>query len=254
MMIDTHCHLSKKDYPDLENVIKRMDKNIMIVSGADMQSNYEVIELCKKYPNIYGTIGIHPSEVDEYNKENIEWIEKQLKNPKIVGIGEIGLDYHYEGFDKELQKNIFIEQITLAQKYHKPIVIHSRDAIQDTYDILKEHHVEKMKCVMHCYSSSLEMAWNFVKLGVKLGIGGVVTFKNAHRLVEVVREIPISSLLLETDSPYLTPEPYRGTRNEPYNIYYVAQKIAEIKNISQEKVLEETTKNAISQFDLDSEL
>ena len=250
MMIDTHCHLSRKDTPNLEEIINRMNGHIMIVSGADKDSNREVIALCNKYPNIYGTLGIHPNEITSDVEDELAWIEQQMNNPKIVGIGEIGLDYHYPDFDSELQKRIFIKQINLAKKYHKPIVIHSRDALMETFQILKEHLSTDQKAVMHCYSGSVEMAREFVKLGIMLGVGGVVTFKNAKKLVEVVKEIPLEHLLLETDSPYLTPEPFRGKKNEPYNVSYVAEKIAEIKKIPVERVFEVTTLNAISEFDL----
>lgn len=249
MMIDTHCHLSSKDYDDVLEVIRNMGNNIMIVSGADMFSNKEVIELVNTYANIYGTIGLHPSELAEYNCENMQWLEENLQNPKIVGVGEIGLDYHYEGYDKEKQISAFIKQISLAKKYHKPVVIHSRDAMEDTLKIIKEY-LDGYPTDMHCYSGSLETAIELTKMGVRLGIGGVLTFKNASKLVRVVEGIDLKYLLLETDSPYLTPEPYRGSKNEPANVKLVAQKIAAIKNISNEDVIDMTTDNAVSLFDL----
>lgn len=248
MMIDTHCHLFKEDYDNLEEIIKKMDGNIMIVSGTNDETNKEVIELINKYPNIYGVIGIHPEEANNYNEESLKFIENNINNPKIVGIGEIGLDYYWQKDNKEAQIDLFIKQINLANKYNKTIVIHSREAINDTYNILKEQL--KTKAIMHCYSSSLEMARKFIDLGIKLGIGGVVTFKNSKTLKEVVENISINDILLETDSPYLTPEPYRGCKNEPYNVLYVASKIAEIKNIQLDDVLEITSMNAKKQFDL----
>lgn len=252
MMIDTHCHLDKKDYPDLEQVIKKMENNIMIVSGASIASNKEVIELCNKYHNIYGTIGIHPEEINADIDKDLSFIEKNINNPKIVGIGEIGLDYHYNDIPKEIQKKYFIKQLEIAEKYNKSVVIHTRDAIQETYEILKNY--SNLKIDIHCYSGSLEMANEFIKLGCKLGIGGVLTFKNSDKLKKIVKSLPLKNLVLETDSPYLTPEPFRGKRNEPYNIYYVAQKIAELKDISLEEVLNVTTLNAIEQFDLKDNL
>lgn len=248
MMIDTHCHLSKKDYDNLEEIIERMNGNLMIVSGSNDETNKEVIELINKYPNIYGVIGIHPEEANNYTLESLKFIEENINNPKIVGIGEIGLDYYWVKDNKDKQIDLFTKQIELANKYNKTIVIHSRDAINDTYNIVKEHL--KTKAVMHCYSSSVEMAKKFIDLGIKLGIGGVLTFKNSKTLKEVVENIDIKNILLETDSPYLTPEPYRGKKNEPYNIVYVAKKIAELKNMELEEVLEITSKNAIEQFDL----
>ncbi len=250
MMIDTHCHLD--EYENIDEIIKHMGNNIIIVSGVDDKTNKQVIELINKYPNIYGVIGIHPEEIDNINSNSFKIIEENINNPKIVGIGEIGLDYHFIKDNKIKQQEIFIKQIELANKYKKTIVIHSRDSINDTYNILKKYL--NTKAVIHCYSSSLEMAHKFIKLNIKLGIGGVVTFKNSKILKEVVENISLDNLLLETDSPYLSPEPLRGKINEPYNIIYVAKKIAKLKNISLEEVLNRTTVNAIEQFDLPIEL
>ena len=248
-MIDTHCHLDLKDYPDLEDVILKMEGNYMIASGYDIESSKHVINLINKYDNIYGTIGIHPSDVKKYSIQIIDQLEEMIKNEKIVGIGEIGLDYYWDKENKEIQKEFFIEQIKLAQKYNLPIVIHSRDSIEDTFQILQEY-LNGTKAVLHCYSGSYEMAKKFAKLGVKFGIGGVLTFKNSQKLREVVENMGLENFILETDSPYLTPEPYRGKRNEPYNIIYVANKISEIKNIDVNDVINITTKNASLIFDL----
>ena len=249
MMIDTHCHLDIKDYENLEEVIKNMEGNYMIASGYNLESNKHVIELINKYDNIFGTIGLHPSDVtDNYNLD-LAFIEENINNPKIVGLGEIGLDYYWEKDKKELQKEAFIKQIKLAKKYNKTIVIHSREAIMDTYNILEEYLGDN-KAVLHCYSSNIDMAKRFKKFNIKFGIGGVLTFKNSAKLKEVVKELELTDLLLETDSPYLTPEPYRGKKNQPCYIKYVADEIAKIKDLETEKVLEITTQNAISQFDL----
>lgn len=248
-MIDTHCHLDLKDYPDLEDVILKMEGNYMIASGYDIESSKHVINLINKYDNIYGTIGIHPSDVKKYSIQIIDQLEEMIKNEKIVGVGEIGLDYYWDKENKEIQKEFFIAQIKLAQKYNLPIVIHSRDSIEDTFQILQEY-LNDTKAVLHCYSGSYEMAKKFAKLGVKFGIGGVLTFKNSQKLREVVENMGLENFILETDSPYLTPEPYRGKRNEPYNIIYVANKISEIKNIDVNDVINITTKNASLIFDL----
>lgn len=247
-MIDTHCHIYKEYYDDIETIIKKMDNNIIIVSGTNYENNKEVLELCKKYNNVYGTLGIHPEEVDNYNEESLIFIEKHINNNKIVAIGEIGLDYYYQTDNKEKQKELFINQLGIAKKYNKPVVIHTRDSIADTIEIIKNY--KDLKKDIHCYSGSLESAKELIKLNCRLGIGGVLTFKNAKKLQEVVENIDIEYLLLETDSPYLSPEPFRGKTNEPHNIIYVAKKIAEIKNITLEEVLAITTSNAISQFDL----
>ena len=240
-MVDTHCHITSEYYDNILEVISKMKDNIIIVSGTNKEDIKEVISLCN-YKNIYGTIGIYPTE-----ELDLKIIEDNINNKKIVGIGEIGLDYHLE-HNKEEQKNKFIKQLDLARKYNKTVVIHTRDAIQVTYDTLKNY--KDLKKVIHCYSGSLEMAKEFIKIGCRLGIGGVLTFKNS-KLKDVVKEIDLKYLLLVTDSPFLAPEPLRGTKNEPYNVIYVAKKIAEIKNISLEEVLDITTLNAKDQFDLE---
>lgn len=249
MLIDSHCHLSSKDYENVDTIINNMKDNIMIVSGADHNSNLDVVNLCCNYSNIYGVLGIHPTEITDNIEEHLKYIEDHINDRHIVGIGEIGLDYHYE-CDKMLQKKIFIRQIRLALKYHKPIVIHTRDAIQDTYDILKSENAYQVNVTIHCFSESLEMAKLFIKEGAKLGIGGIVTFKNARKVQEVVQNIDIKHILLETDSPYLAPEPLRGNKNEPKNVFLVAKKIAELKNMDVDEVIAITTANSKTQFDL----
>lgn len=248
MYIDTHCHILSDEYDNIDEIIEKLENNIAIISGYDYNSNLEVIELSKKYKNIYGTIGIHPSETKDYNEKTLSLIEKNMNNSKIVGIGEIGLDYHYGKEEIELQKEMFIHQLELARKYQKPVVIHSRDAAKDTFDIIQKY--SDLKITYHCYSYSKEMAKELEKMSIKFGIGGVVTFKNSKTLKEVVETLSLNSILLETDSPYLTPEPYRGKKNNPTNVQIIAKKIAEIKNMPYETILKETTKNAISQFDL----
>ena len=246
MLIDTHCHLSYEDYDNLEEIIKNMN-GIMIASGCNDKTNKEVLELVEKFDNVYGTLGIHPEEIDNINEDSFRFIEENINNPKIVAIGEIGLDYYWVKDNKEKQKEIFKRQLELATKYNKPIVVHSREAIQDTYDILKEY---KLKGSLHCFSSSLEMAKEFIKLGYKIGVGGTLTFKNSKKLQEIVKEIDINNILLETDSPYLSPEPFRGKKNNPSNTYYVALKISELKDIDIKEIIDITSKNAIQLFDL----
>ena len=244
MLIDTHCHLSKDDIDS----INRMD-GIMITAGCNDETNEEVIELVNKYPNVYGVLGIHPEEIDSITNTSFSYIEKNLDNKKIVGIGEIGLDYYWRNDNKEEQKEVFKKQLDLAQKYNLPVVIHSRDAIQDTYDIISKY---KLKGVIHCFSSSLEMAREFIKLGYKIGIGGTVTFKNSIKLQEIVKEIDLKNILIETDSPYLSPEPFRGKKNEPKNVYYVALKISEIKDKKVEEIIGATYASALEIFDLNA--
>lgn len=252
MMIDTHCHLGKEDYENIEIIIKNMENNKMIAAGVNDTTNKEVFELIKKYSTVYGAIGIHPTEVGICNEASLEWIEDHLKEDKIVAIGEIGLDYHYGTEEKEKQIEFFRKQLDLARKYRKPVVIHSRDAIEDTYNIMREY--KDIKMVLHCYSGSLEMAKRFLELDVYFGIGGVLTFKNSRVLKEVASFLPLDHILLETDSPYLAPEPFRGSKNEPKNILFVAEVLANLKGISVEEVLNITTKNAFSRFDLNKSL
>lgn len=248
-MVDTHCHIFSEYYDNIDEVINKMKDSIIIVSGTNDIDNLEVIKLCNKYDNVYGTIGIHPTELDKITEESYNIIIDNINNPKIVGIGEIGLDYHYPDTNKDLQKEVFIKQIEIAKKYNKSIVVHSRDAINDTYEILKEY-AKGLKIDIHCFAGSLDSAYKFIEIGSRLGIGGVLTFKNSVKLKEIVKNIGLEHLLLETDSPFLSPEPFRGKQNEPYNVIYVAKKIAEIKNESLDNVLKATTNNAIDQFDL----
>ena len=189
MMIDTHCHLGKDDYDDIEEVINHMENNIMIVSTASPTEIKDVVSLCEKYNNIYGTIGIHPEFADTYTKEDLKELEKYLKHPKIVGLGEVGLDYHYTKDNKEKQQELFIKQINLANLYHKPLVIHSRDALEDTYNILDKYKDNDLKGVMHCFSGDVTYAKKIVNLNMCLGIGGVLTFKNEKKLKEVVKAL-----------------------------------------------------------------
>ena len=246
MLIDTHCHLSKEDYDNLDEVINEMN-GYMIISGCNDETNKEVIEIVNKYDKVYGTLGIHPEEIDKITDTSFKYIEDNLTNHKIVGIGEIGLDYYWTKDNIDRQKEILIKQLDIASKYNKPVVIHSRDSIQDTYDILKKY---KLKGTIHCFSSSLEMANEFIKLGYMIGIGGTVTFKNSKKVQEVVKELDLHNILIETDSPYLAPEPFRGQKNRPSNVYYVAKKISEIKETTVENVINITGLNAVSQFDL----
>lgn len=252
MYIDTHCHLFNEYYENIEEIINRCKENDIkriIVSGVDMKSNKEVLELISKYDIVYGTIGFHPTELNDFDYSDLEWLEEHINDDKIVAVGEIGLDYHYDDTDKEKQIDILRRQLEIAKKYSKPIVFHSRDAIGDTYNILKEY---KLNGCIHCYSGSVEMAHEFIKLGYMIGVGGVVTYKNGRVLKEVVKEIPLSYILLETDAPYLSPEPYRGTRNDSSNIVEIAKVIAELKDIPIIEISSATTSNAEGLFDFSS--
>lgn len=249
MYIDTHCHVLHDYYDNIDEIINKCKNNgvsKIVISGCDIETNKEVLELVNKYDIIYGTIGFHPTELNDFREDYFDFLEKNIMNKKIVGIGEIGLDYHYEDTDKKKQINVFTRQLEIAEKYEKPIVVHSRDSIQDTYNILSNY---KLKGSIHCFSGSVEMAKLFTKLGYKLGVGGIITYKNAKNIKEVVKNIDLSYILLETDSPYLSPEPYRGTKNDPSNIPVIAGVIADIKNVSTIDVARITTDNAIAEFD-----
>lgn len=249
MYIDTHCHLFNEYYDNIEEIINKCKGNDIkriIVSGVDMKSNKEVLELINKYDIVYGTIGFHPTELNDFDYSYLDWLEKHINDNKIVAIGEIGLDYHYDDTDKEKQIDVLRRQLEIAKKHNKPIIFHSRDAIRDTYDNLK---VYKLKGSIHCYSGSVEMAHEFIKLGYMIGVGGVVTYKNARVLKEVVKDISLSYILLETDAPYLSPEPYRGTRNDSSNIREIAKVVAELKDTSILEVSRVTTLNAEGIFD-----
>ena len=215
MFIDTHCHIFSEYYDDIDKVISECrdnDIDKIIINGCNIKSNIEVMELANKYDIVYAAIGFHPTELDDFKEEYFRFLEENINNSKVVAIGEIGLDYHYDNTDKEKQIMVFRRQLDIANKYNKPIIVHSRDSIQDTYNILKQY---KVKGSIHCFSGSVEMAREFIKLGYKLGIGGIITYKNAKTIKEVVRDIDLSYILLETDSPYLTPSPYRGESNSP---------------------------------------
>ena len=249
MFTDTHCHVYKEYYENIEEVIeeaKLASINRFILSSSDSNSCREVVDLVKKYSSFYGTLGFHPEVVDSYQEKDLDYIEKNLTNSKIVAIGEIGLDYHYTKDKKEEQKLLFENQLKLAEKYNLPVVIHSREATEDTIMLLKKY--PKVKGVIHSFSGSLETAKIYISMGYKLGINGVVTFKNSH-LKEILPDI-LNSIVLETDSPYLTPHPYRGTKNSPKFIKEIAEYICDYCNISFDDLAEITNQNIKCIFDI----
>ncbi len=249
MFIDVHCHLDSNYYDDIDKVInnaKKNNVNKLIYNGCNKKSNKEVIRLINKYDSVYGAVGYHPTELDDVNEKDYELLESLLSNKKIVAIGEIGLDYHYPDTNKEKQKYAFRRQLELAEKHNIPVIVHSRDAIQDTFDIMSEYNI---KGVIHCFSGSVEMAKEFIKKGFLISVGGIITFKNVKNIIEVIKNIDLSYVLLETDSPYLTPEPFRKEQNEPMYIPIIASKIADILNVSIEEISSKTTDNAKRLFD-----
>lgn len=254
MFIDTHMHIGDDFGVEPDLYVKNASDaqvEVLIASFCEKDDIMLSTKFVEKYKNLYACIGYHPEVSNKIVEKDYEILEEMVKNnPKIVAIGEIGLDYYWNKDNKDKQREVFCKQLEIAEKLKVPVVIHSRDSINETYEILKKY---KVSGVIHCFSGSLEMAKKFISLGFLLGIGGVVTFKNS-KLFEVIEKLELTNIVLETDSPYLTPEPNRGKANESSNIPYIAQKIAEIKNISLEKVAKITTENAIRVFDLDVEV
>lgn len=255
MIIDTHAHLNMEDYDhDLEEVLGRAlikDVSNVIVIGMHGPSNQKAIELADAHEMLYATVGIHPGYVDE--DDDVSRIIPLLKHPKVVAIGECGLDFYWKDDNKDLQKKVFQKQIELAEIYDMPLVIHTRSSFQEAYDMLLPYK-GKVKGVFHCFSSDLNDAKKVVELGFMIGIDGPITYKNHATLKEIVESIDLSYLLAETDSPYLTPIPYRGKRNEPGNTRYVVEKIAEIKKMDVPEVERITSDNAQRLFRLEGGL
>ena len=256
MIIDSHCHL---DYPvlfdDLDNVIKRANQNRVkyLLSICTTLSSYEKIKIIvDKYDHVYGTIGIHPHETKDFKNFNKKTIETLInKNKKIIGIGETGLDYYYNHSNKDIQKKIFVEHIKAACELNLPLIVHSRNAEKDTYEILKsEKKNSNLKAIIHCFTGSSEFAKNILNLDFFISVSGIITFKNSNELVKTVSLVPVEKLLVETDSPYLSPEPYRGKPNEPSFVVKTVEKLATIKKISTEEVISITTNNFLKLFRL----
>lgn len=245
-LIDTHTHINMIENISIDEILENAGKNNVkkiIVPASNAADIDEVFELSQKYDNVYCYLGIHPSEAKDWNDTIEEKIRTLAKSPKVVGIGEIGLDYYWDKSFVELQKEIFIKQIKLANELNLPVNVHDREAHKDTFDILKEHN-KNSTVIMHCFSGSPEFAAECIKEGWYIAIGGVVTFKNAKKMKEVAGTTPLDRLLLETDSPYLTPVPYRGDENQPAYVKFVAEEIAKIKEISYNEVVSATTQNA----------
>lgn len=246
-LIDTHSHINMIESISIDEIIKNaLDNNVkkIVVPAAYPSDIDTVFELSQKHENIYCYLGVHPSEAKDWDDSLIEKIKNYANSKKVVGIGEIGLDYYWDKSFIELQKEVFIKQIKLANELNLPVNIHDREAHKDTFDILKEHN-KNSKVIMHCFSGSPEFAKECVKEGWYIALGGVVTFKNAKKMKEVAIQIPIEKLLLETDAPYLTPVPYRGKENQPSYVKYAAEEIAELRGMSFDEVTQITTQNAI---------
>lgn len=248
MLFDTHVHLNAEQFSeDLNEVIDRARMEgvqYMVVVGFDRPTIIKAMELIEEYDFIYASIGWHPVDAIDMRDEDLEWIEELAKHPKVVAIGEMGLDYYWDKSPKEVQQEVFRKQIQLAKKVKLPIVIHNREATADIVTILKEESAAEVGGIMHCFSGSVEVAKECVEMNFYISLGGPVTFKNAKKPKEVAQEIPLKKLLIETDCPYLAPHPYRGKRNEPSYVKLVAEQIAELKGLSYEEVSQVTTENA----------
>ena len=253
-MIDTHVHLNFEDYiDDLETVILDAEKagvSHMVVIGIDEGSSRLAIELSKQYPSLYASVGVHPSESEnmfEMQVTSTQFIEAMLKDEKVVAIGECGIDLYHEDYNLEYQQHVFKEQIELAKTYQKPLIIHSRSGVRACIDMLKPYQGH-VKGVFHCFNGTQEEADEILELGFYIGVNGPITFKNAKDAKDIAMHVPIERLLIETDGPYLSPEPYRGRRNQPANVKYILKTLAQLKNMSEAEVDDITTQNAKNLF------
>ena len=254
MMIESHTHMDDSAFDeDRDNLIREIKNSgveYMMNISASLKSIKTSIELAKQYDFIYASVGVHPSESQELNSENFQWLKEQTAFEKVKAIGEIGLDYYWQEPEKEIQQYWFREQLRLAHEVNLPVIIHSREAAADTYKIMKEENADKLKGVIHCFSYTKETARDYLNWNYYFGIGGVVTFQNAKKLKEAVEYIPIENIVLETDSPYLAPIPFRGKRNSSLNLPLIAQAIADIKKMDVEKVIEITSENTKKLYNL----
>ncbi|WP_022763006.1 TatD family hydrolase [Butyrivibrio sp. AD3002] len=254
MIFETHAHYDDEAFDsDRDSLLSSMTENgigTIVNATASKRTVEKSIELTKKYPFIYTTIGVHPSDCDEMDEEELSWLESLCSYEKAVAVGEIGLDYHYDEPSRDIQKKWFEAQLDMAKRVKLPVIIHSRDAAKDTLDIMKSMKAEEIGGDIHCFSYPVEIAKEYLGMGFYIGVGGVITFKNGKKLREVVEYAPIEQIVIETDSPYLAPEPYRGKRNSSLNLPFVADKIAEIKDLPLDKVIEITELNAKKLYNL----
>ena len=248
MIFDTHAHYDDKQFDqDREELLASMKDNgigTIVDVGSNMETSTWIVEAVTRYPMMYGAVGVHPSDTAELKESDIDTLKKYAAMDRILAIGEIGLDYYWDEPERSIQKKWFEAQMEMARRTHLPLIIHSRDAAKDTVDLMQEHHAGEIGGIVHCYSYSVELARIFLDMGFYFGIGGVVTFGNGRKLAEVVKYLPLEKIVLETDSPYLSPVPNRGKRNSSLNLPYVAGKIAELKEITPEQVMQVTFANA----------
>ena len=245
-LFDTHAHILDDQFKeDLDQVIRNIYDNMALVVniGCNLEDCPRTVALAEQYDKLYAAVGLHPEDVKTYTPEGWDMICRLAEHPKVVGIGETGLDYYWDTSTKDAQKVLFEQHIDLAKQLHKPLVIHDREAHGDTLDILKRTNAKEVGGILHAFSGSVEMAMEVIKLGFYIGLGGPVTFKNARKAVEVAQAIPLEYLVIETDCPYMAPVPFRGKRNEPMLVQHTATKIAELRGISVEELIEATYQN-----------
>lgn len=253
MIFESHAHYDdeqfEEDRAELLGSMKESGIGTIVNVAASLESCKTTLALTEQYPFVYAAVGVHPDEVGALDEESFQWMKELCRKEKTVAVGEIGLDYYWDNESRDVQKKWFIRQLELARELDLPVIIHSRDAAADTMEIM-EKYAEGLNGVIHCYSYSPEMAREYVKMGFYIGVGGVVTFKNSKKLKETVKETPLTSILLETDCPYLAPEPNRGKRNSSANLTYVAETIAQLKNLEYDEVVRQTEENAKKMFRL----
>lgn len=257
MIFDSHAHYDDKAFDeDRDQLLRQLPKDgvgTVVNVGASLASTGRAIALAEAYDYIYAAAGVHPDEVGELNEENFQWLKAQCLRKKVVAVGEIGLDYYWDKENHELQKKWFVRQLRMAKELNLPVIIHSREAAADTMAVLKQEYTPGLPVVVHCYSYSPQMAREYLNMGYYLGVGGVLTFKNARKLKETALEAPMERILLETDCPYLAPVPHRGKRNDSRNLRYVAEELGRLKGISPEEVIRITQQNARRFYRLNQE-
>lgn len=249
LIFDSHAHYEDKAFSKDREVLLSSLKNegigLVVDAASSLKTIAEIQELIKQYDFLYGSVGVHPSDTAELTEEKLSWMKELCSKEKIVAVGEIGLDYYWDEPDRAIQKKWFEAQLELAREVKLPVMIHSREAAKDTLDIMKAHHAEELGGVIHCFSYGVEMAREYLNMGYYIGIGGVLTFSNGKKLKEVAEYVPLESIVLETDCPYLAPVPFRGKRNDSTKLHQVAEALAQIKNVSKEEVIRVTRENAI---------
>ncbi|HCM92350.1 MAG TPA: hydrolase TatD [Lachnospiraceae bacterium] len=252
MIFETHAHYDDDAYKsDRDRIIKLLKEEgiaPIVNVGASLTSTEDTVKLAHEYDHVFAAVGVHPSDCEDLTEDNIRWLKGLCSDPKVVAIGEIGLDYHYDEPDKEVQKKWFERQLRLAKEVSLPIIVHSRDAAADTLEILSREEFKGIRGIIHCFSYSQELAREYVKMGYHIGIGGVVTFKNGRKLQEIAGSIPLESIVVETDCPYLAPEPYRGRRNSSAYLTYIIERIASLRNAEYEEIERATYENAAALF------